>query len=288
MKDLFNNFYHGILRFTPLKLFYKIESNRSGSFPPIGFLNETRKQELEKALGIEIKHPEFFEQALTHRSYLQVLNDTQCFSNERLEFLGDAVLGMVIADYLFFLYANELEGELTKMRSWLVNRKTLAYCSRELKLDTFIMMSYGAAKSLEHGSESILADSLESVIAAIYIDSGLEAARKFIYNSLLPIIANKNIMHDANYKSILLETVQAKGYSAPKYLVLDERGPDHDKEFTVGVYIDELLLGEGDGKSKKQAEQTAAQQALTKVNVVLVDKIEAKTEKKNNQEKNDK
>jgi ribonuclease III len=197
-----------------------------------------------------------------HRSYLQVLNDNRLLSNERLEFLGDSILGMVVAEYLFSLHTHVPEGELTKMRSWLVNASSLAVCAKKIGLEKFIMLSYSAEKSLETGSESILSDALEAIIGAIYLDSGIETAREFITNSLLPIEMNSSAMKDRNYKSILLETVQAQGLESPKYYVIDEQGPDHDKLFIVGVYIDNLLTATGTGKNKKQAEQEAAKNAL--------------------------
>ena len=179
-----------------------------------------------------------------------------------LEFLGDAVLGMVIADYLFSLHSNVMEGELTKMRSWLVNKNSLAVCAQKFNLDKFLQLSFSASKSLESGSTSMLSDAMEAIIAAIYIDKGIESAKLFIINGLLPLLMNKTIMVDTNYKSSLLETVQSFGKPSPKYQVLDEMGPDHQKEFVIGVYVDGELVGIGRGKSKKEAEQIAAQNAL--------------------------
>ncbi|MFH1049705.1 MAG: ribonuclease III [bacterium] len=225
-------------------------------------MNNDRKSELEEILNIQIKSTEIFEQALLHRSYLQVLNDEKVLSNERLEFLGDAVLGMVVADYLFSLHTHVPEGDLTKMRSWLVNESSLTLCAKKMGLEKFIMMSYSAEKSVEQGCNSILADTVEALIGAIYLDLGLEAARNFIINSLLPIQINNSVMQDTNYKSILLESVQAEGKESPRYLVIDEKGPDHDKIFTIGVYIDSQLIATGTGKNKKQAEQSAAQKAI--------------------------
>jgi len=228
----------------------------------VGYLNSERKGELEDILNIQIKSSEIFEQALLHRSYLQVINDEKVLSNERLEFLGDSVLGMVVADYLFSLHSHVPEGELTKMRSWLVNESSLTLCAKKLGLEKFIMMSYSAEKSVEQGCNSILADTVEAIIAAIYLDSGLDSARNFILNSMLPIQMNNSVMQDNNYKSMLLEGVQAQGKESPRYMVLEEKGPDHDKTFTVGVYIDNELVASGIGKNKKQAEQSAAKQAV--------------------------
>jgi ribonuclease III len=262
VKDFFLQLYDGVLRFSSLRKHLKFKTSHEGNFPKVGFLSLELKQNLENILGIKINREEIFEQALMHRSYLQVLGDSKFLSNERLEFFGDSVLGMVIAEYLFSLHTNTLEGDLTKMRSWLVNQNSLALCARKFHLDKFIMMSHSAAKSIEQGSNSILCDCLEAIIAAIYIDSGLESARKFILDSLLPILMSKRVMVDKNYKSILLETVQAHGKPSPKYIVLEEEGPDHDKEFKIGVYVEDVLLASGLGKSKKLAEQDAAHNAL--------------------------
>lgn len=265
MAEFFQQIYNGLLRFTPLKNYIKFKSNRKGSFPSVGFLDDKKIYQLEETLGVSIICKEYFEQALTHRSYLQILPEEEDFkSNERLEFLGDAILGMIVAEYLFSMHTNVMEGKLTKMRSWLVNKKSLAIGARNLHLDKFLMLSYSASKSMNQGSDSILEDTLEAIIAAIYLDSGLEKARKFIINSLLPIIMNNQMMVDKNYKSNLLEKVQAEGKPSPEYSVLEEKGPDHDKDFTVGVYVNKNMIGKGMGKSKKQAEQSAAKNALEK------------------------
>lgn len=265
MKDFLNNLYNGILRFTPLKKHLKVVSTNKGVFSKLGYLDENKKAQLEHLLGIKINKIEYFEQALTHRSYLHIVNDSTIYSNERLEFLGDSVLGMVVADYLFSLHSDVLEGGLTKMRSWMVNKNSLVECAKKLKLNELLLMSYSASKALEQGSDSILADALEAIIGALYLDSGLETTKKFIINILIPIIVSQNYMVDRNYKSILLETVQSMGKEPPKYLVLQETGQDHNKEFIVGVYIDSQIMGSGLGKSKKQAEQFAAKEALEKL-----------------------
>lgn len=265
MRDIIKHLYDGLLNFLPLRRHVHLKSNHKGIFPVVGFLDDSRKKLLETAIGIEIESVEYFEQALTHRSYLQILGpDSGFLSNERLEFLGDSVLGLIISDYLFSLHQTILEGELTKMRSWLVNKNSLAYCAKKMGLDKFLMLSFSAEKALKNGSDSILADALEAVIAAVYLDSGLDSARDFVYQTVVPLMLDKSIMADTNFKSALLEKVQSLGFSSPKYVVLEEKGPDHDKEFIVGVYVDNDLAGTGSGKNKKQAEQIAAQLALDK------------------------
>ena len=262
MNLILKQIYDGLLRFTPLNRYIKFKSNYKDNFPVVGFLSNEKKADLESSLGISINNVEYFEQALIHRSYLQILASSEFLSNERLEFLGDAVLGLVVTEYLFLTNNDLPEGELTKMRSWLVSSKSLALAAKRLRLDSFIMLSHSATKSIENGCDSIIADALEAIIAAIYLDSGIEETRKFVIDTLIPIMNKSSVMVDRNYKSLLLEYVQAKGKFSPKYLVLEETGPDHDKEFQVGVYIDDELLGIGSGKSKKQAEQVAAQKAL--------------------------
>lgn len=262
MKEIFQNLYNGILRFIPLKKYYQFKSPHKGIFPHVGFLSLDKIKLLEDKLGFNIQNVVLYEQAFIHRSYLQVLNDPAVLSNERLEFLGDSILGMVVSEYLFAMHPAESEGELTKMRSWLVNKKSLAICAVNLELDKFIMMSYSTEKALKGGSDGILADCLEALIAAVYLDIGIETTRNFIIKTLIPLLTTKQIFTDKNYKSILLEEVQSKGKHAPVYEVLEEIGPDHDKEFAVGVYVEGNLVAKGVGKSKKKAEQMAAKNAL--------------------------
>ena len=243
-----------------------LKSNFKKYFSEVGFFNENQKKNLENFLQIKIRNFAFFEQALTHRSYLQT-TDKKIYSNERLEFLGDAILGMVTAEYLFYEY-DLLEGELTKMRASYVNKKSLAYCAKKMSLQDFILMTFSAEKSIKSGSESILSDCMEAIIAAIYLDSGISKAGKFIIKTMIPIIENKEFDKDENYKSILLESLQAQGKVAPTYKVIGEKGPDHDKQFISGVYCNEELLEVGEGKSKKLAEQDAAKKALFKLKII--------------------
>lgn len=261
MKNFFDALYQGLLRFS-LKNRSSLFDLPQKSNSIIGFLTPDRKQLLEEKLGITIHRVELFEQALLHRSYLHLLPKGVFRSNERLEFLGDSVLGMVVSDFLFHQNEELLEGELTKIRSWLVNKHSLSICARKLELDKFLMVSFATAKSIERGSESILSDAMEAVIGAIYLDSGFEQVRNFIITRLIPLLQEENILEDRNFKSILMETVQAEGKQPPVYEVLDESGPSHDKTFVVGVFVDQVLLAKGIGKSKKEAEQDAARNAL--------------------------
>jgi ribonuclease-3 len=261
VKDIVRQLYSNFMRIASARGSARTSLMRE-LFPPMGLLTPSQISQLEKNLGIEINNAALFEQALTHRSYLQVLNSPDHRSNERLEFLGDSILGMVTAEYLFYNHKEVLEGELTKMRSWLVNKNSLAICARNLHLDEFLFLSYSARQSLARGNDGMLADALESVIAAIFLDSGFEHVRNFIVHSMLPIMVKESLVKDTNYKSLLLEDVQARGFPAPKYVVVQEEGPDHEKHFTVEVHVDGRVIGTGRGRNKKEAEQEAAQEGI--------------------------
>lgn len=261
MKDIVRQLYANLLKFAATRGSANNAMFRE-LFPPVGVLTDERVAELEQLLGVDIHMPSLYEQALTHRSYLQVVNSPDHRSNERLEFLGDAILGMVTAEYLFYNNREVLEGELTKMRSWIVNKKSLAICARAIKLDDYLFLSYSASQSLQRGNDSMLADALEAIIAAIYLDRGFDDVRRFIVEKLLPIMVQESLVHDTNYKSLLLETVQAKGQLAPRYVVTREEGPDHEKHFTVDVIVDDAVIGSGSGRNKKDAEQAAAEAGL--------------------------
>jgi ribonuclease-3 len=211
-----------------------------------------------------------FLQALLHRSYLQFL-DNNWNSNERLEFLGDAVLGFVVAEHLYKSYPDMEEGDLTKLRSRLVNRRILAQRAKDLHLSDYLLLSSSAAQSVDSGSESIIADAVESVIGALYLDGGFKSAKKFICVTLLekPEVLN-SAMTDDNYKSALLEYTQARSLGIPRYSVLREEGPEHDRRFTIEVSIGLQSYGSGSGRSKKEAEQAAAAKALEYIQIHAV------------------
>jgi ribonuclease III len=217
---------------------------------------------LEDALRYRIRNNEVFVQALVHRSYLQQTNQ-HGQSNERLEFLGDSILNLIVGEYLYHRFPEADEGELTKVRSRLVNRKALVAYSRSINLSNFILMSTSAQQSLGKGSDTIVADTYEAVIAAVYLDGGYAEAKKFVERQLTNAIENKTVVvADENYKSMLLEHAQANGLGVPRYSITKEEGPDHDRTFTVEVLISGKRSGEGVGKNKKEAEQAAAMQAL--------------------------
>lgn len=231
-------------------------------FPLLGTLSDEQRKHLEQVLGFRIQKVAYYEQALLHRSALPHLHRPEAVPNERLEFLGDALLGFLVAEYLFETFPDLPEGELTKMRTWLVNRRALAICAQRLALDQLLVASSSARRAMEHGSLALLANALEALIAAVYLDQGLAAARAIVRERLLPIAEQERLLQDTNYKSLLLEHLQAHGKGTPQYRVLEERGPAHAKEFVVGVYVGNQCLGIGSGRSKKDAEQQAAFQAL--------------------------
>jgi ribonuclease III len=217
---------------------------------------------LERLIGYTIRDEEIFLQALLHRSSLQRMDNPRR-SNERLEFLGDSVLNLVVGEYLFHHSPDAEEGELTKLRSRLVNRKALAAYAKEIKLGEFILMSPSAAQTAGKGGDTIISDTYEALIAAIYLDGGYGAAKAFVERQVLAALKSGSVVtDDENYKSILLEYAQANGLGVPRYVVVNEHGPDHDRTFTVEVLLNNVPKGVGSGKNKKEAEQAAAGAAL--------------------------
>ncbi len=217
---------------------------------------------LQHHLGYRIRDSKVFIQALQHRSFHQ-RSRHPARSNERLEFLGDSILNLVVGEYLYRRYPGAQEGELTKLRSRLVNKKALACYARELHLSDFILMSPSAAHSGGKGQESITADTFEAVIAAIYLDRGFARAKEFVERQVLRGLESGAVaIHDENYKSRLLEYAQSRGLGIPRYVIAREEGPDHDRTFTIDVLLKNVRQGTGTGKNKKEAEQAAARQAM--------------------------
>jgi ribonuclease-3 len=235
---------------------------------PLPQLPNGRKLDLDhlgQSIGYNIRSAELFTQALVHRSYLQQTNQ-QGQSNERLEFLGDSILNLIVGEYLYRTTPLADEGEMTKVRSRLVNRKALVAYSKNIKLFDFILMSPSAQASMGKGAETIVADTFEAIIAAIYLDGGYAEAKRFVEKQLAHALHEKTIIvHDENYKSQLLEHAQANGLGVPRYTILKEEGPDHDRTFTVEVTMSGKKHGIGTGKNKKEAEQAAARKALERV-----------------------
>jgi ribonuclease-3 len=219
-------------------------------------------KKFQRLIGTPIRNQDVFVQALLHRSFLTRVQ-RPIRSNERLEFLGDSILNLIVAEYLYHHYPDAEEGELTKVRSRLVNRKALAAYAKDIRLSDFILMSSSAAQSVGKGGDTILADTYEAVIAAVYLDGGYDAARRFVERQLLAAVrAGSVITADENYKSMLLEYAQSHGLGTPRYTITREEGPDHDRTFTVNVLLNNEPKGSGSGKNKKEAEQAAASRAL--------------------------
>lgn len=221
-------------------------------------------QELEHKLGIRFKNYDLLLEALTHRSYLNERPDWHLNHNERLEFLGDAVLELAVTDYLFKNHGDP-EGILTAWRAALVNSTMLAEISKKLDLNDYVLLSQGERKDNGRARQYILANALEALIGAIYLDQGYEEAKKFIEKNVLAEfsrIIDQKLYKDA--KSLFQEEAQERKGVTPLYRVLDEWGPDHSKTFKVGVYLNEELVGTGFGPSKQEAQQKAAEDALHK------------------------
>ena len=218
-------------------------------------------QQIARKLQIEMRDYSLLQQALTHRSYLG--EAAEAMSNERLEFLGDSILGTVVAEYLYAQFPDRPEGELAKAKAVAVSEPVLGESAKSLGLPEMILMSVGEETSGGRRRLSILADAFEALVAVIYLDCGLDAARQFILTALEPILIDiERKEHNRDYKSLLQEHTQGLHKKAPQYIVIDEQGADHDKMFTVEARLEEKVLGCGEGKSKKQAEQAAALEAL--------------------------
>lgn len=213
----------------------------------------------------KFKNQKLFYQAFTHRSYLNEAKE-KTDSNERLEFLGDSILSFVVSQHLFKKYPEFNEGTLTNLRSLLVNTRSLAEIARELNFGDFLRLSKGEEESKGRENQSLLADSFEAFIGALFLDQGIKKVESFISDVLLPKaddFVQKQKFKDP--KSILQEHVQSKKLSSPIYKVIEEEGPAHAKIFTVGVYVQDNLQGTGKGKSKQEAEESAAEEALEKI-----------------------
>jgi len=219
-----------------------------------------------KNFSLKLKNKELLKRAFVHRSYLNENPKCGLKHNERLEFLGDAVLELVVTKYLFSKYPNP-EGELTTWRAALVNSKTLAKVGRRLKFSNYLLLSKGETKDTKRARQFILANTFESVVGAIYMDQGFEKADEFIKKNLiieLPKILKEKLYEDP--KSKLQELAQGKIGITPTYEVLEESGPDHAKRFTIGVFLEDKQIAEGRGPNKQSAQERAAKAAIKKKN----------------------
>jgi ribonuclease III len=219
---------------------------------------------LEEIIEIKFKDIELLKQAFTHRSYLNEDLNWKKGHNERLEFLGDAVLELIVSDYLFIKYPEEPEGFMTNLRAALVNADTLSNVARDLNFNNFILLSKGEAKDLGRGRNYILANAFEALIGAIYLDQNYEAARRFIEKNLIEAQLEK-IIEDKTFKdpkSLFQEKSQALLNITPIYKLIEEWGPDHDKHFKMGLFLGNEKIAEGEGHSKQEAELSAAKNGL--------------------------
>ena len=220
--------------------------------------------ELEKAIGYQFRNITLLQNALSHSSYANERWHDSLKSNERLEFLGDSVLGMLVAEHLYRTFPNRPEGELTRMRADMVCEKTLAMVANRLDLGRHLMLGKGEETGGGRNRDSILADAVESVLAACYLDGGMDAAVQFVRKFILVNVPVTKL-HNTDYKTALQELVQQKKNQVIAYRLVGESGPDHDKQFQVELTLNGEVVGVGTGSSKKRAEQAAAQAAIEKL-----------------------
>ena len=224
---------------------------------------------IEKTIGVKFKNKALLKKAFTHRSYLNEHSKLNLSSNERLEFLGDAILEFWVSDQIFNRFPNHPEGYLTNFRAKVVCTESLAKISQKLNLGSFLLLSRGEGKEGGRQNRSLSANTLEALIGAIYEDQGLRAVQGFLKKNILPQIkkiTKEPILKD--YKSLLQEVIQKKGKIAPDYRLIKSSGPDHNKTFVFTVLADNRRVGEGKGKTKQTAQQNAAQKALESLNII--------------------
>jgi len=227
-------------------------------------------EEFQEIIGYTFSNPGLLRQALTHSSYANEKHMKKHMNNERLEFLGDAVLEITSSEYLYLTYPQMSEGDLTKFRASLVCEPTLAACTPQIRLSEFILLGKGEDMTGGRTRKSILSDALEAIIGAIYLDGGFTNAKEFILRFILTDIEHKKLFYDS--KTILQEIVQAEHKEELNYRLLKEEGPDHNKSFFVEARIGEKKIGEGCGSTKKAAEQEAAYQAILLLRPDIVEK----------------
>ena len=219
-----------------------------------------KNEEFQKKIGYRFRNRHYLTQALTHSSYANEKHMSRLFNNERLEFLGDAVLELTASEFLYEKFPDYPEGELTRLRASLVCEQTLAFCTRELELGKYLLLGKGEDMTGGRKRKSILSDALEAVIGAIYLDGGFANAKEFILRFVLNDMEHKQLFFDS--KTILQELVQAGTEGELSYRLIEESGPDHQKKYVVEACIGEKPMGQGEGGTKKQAEQEAAYQVL--------------------------
>ena len=242
------------------KFLHKIGSNKAQNNLPL------RVRDIEDIIGYTFKNKPLLVQAFKHRSFLTLNNEESVNSNERLEFLGDAILDLIVTEHLYNVFPGEKEGDLSKKKSVLVSRQVLSGITDSMNLGRFLLINKGEEKTGGRTRLSNLANLFESILGAIYLDGGLKQACAFVERFL--IVRREEVLARTkyfNYKSSLLEYSQAKGWGIPHYQIIDESGPDHDKHFEVLVTADNYWKAKGKGRSKKKAEQMAAKNVLRKI-----------------------
>ena len=224
-----------------------------------------RKQlEFQEVIGYQFQNKNLLRQALTHSSFANEKHLRKHSDNERLEFLGDAVLEIVSSDFLYKAYPDKSEGDLTKLRASIVCEPTLALCARALDLGDFLLLGKGEEHTGGRKRDSIVSDAMEALIGAIYLDGGFASAKEFVHRFIMTDIEHKKLFYDS--KTILQEQVQKNWHDGEiSYVLTGEEGPDHDKTFSVEVWIGEQCMGQGSGRTKKAAEQMAAYRAICRL-----------------------
>lgn len=221
-------------------------------------------KELEDTIGYQFNSKELLTHALTHSSYINDRKLDKKLCNERLEFLGDAVLEMISSEYLFINYPEKAEGELTKLRASLVSEKPLANVAADIGIGMYLFLGHGEERTGGRTRDSVTSDAVEALLGAIFLDGGIEAAKKFVHNFILNDIENKQLFYDS--KTVLQEIIQKYHRGTLKYELVNEKGPDHDKKYGMNAVIDNKIIGYGEGRTKKAAEQEAAYNAIKSLN----------------------
>ncbi len=228
-------------------------------------IDQDKLDKIQVKIDISFNELGLLQRSLTHKSYANEKRNLNIKDNERLEFLGDAVLDVIVSEYMFFKYPDHPEGELAKIRSVVVSAPVLAQKASEINLGDYLLLGKGEEMTGGRKRDSILADAFEALVGSIYLDQGLAVVEKFVLDLLLADIKRVETgEHIHDYKTLLQEIVQKRSNSRPKYNVIKEEGPDHNKEFTVQVDFEDDILGVGRGSSKKEAQQKAAKDALDK------------------------
>ncbi|CAG7603422.1 Ribonuclease 3 [Paenibacillus solanacearum] len=224
-------------------------------------------KQLQTELRLPFRNAELLRQAFTHSSYVNEHRIGQYRDNERLEFLGDAVLELTVSEYLFDKYPDRSEGELTKLRASIVCEPSLVGFAEQLDFGSYVLLGKGEELTGGRTRPALLADVFESFVGALYLDQGLEIVREFLQKHMFPFLPQQGKLLSTDYKTFLQEHTQQHGMGTLEYKIVDERGPAHEREFIAEVYIHDRMLGRGAGRSKKEAEQQAAAEALSTLKI---------------------